>query len=74
MSVLLDTRPERPREEVPPGIEPPAEGNGDPGGRPEPLPVWLAATVVSLLAIALTYLGMLTQIWANMAGSQLPGA
>lgn len=72
MSVLVETRPEMAREQVPP--EPPAEGRGDPGGRPDPLPVWLAATVVSLLAIALTYVGMLTGIWANLSGAQLPGA
>jgi hypothetical protein len=72
MSVLVETRPEMAREQVPP--EPPAEDRGDPGGRPDPLPVWLAATVVSLLAIALTYVGMLTGIWANLSGAQLPGA
>jgi hypothetical protein len=75
MSVLVEIRPEAPREEVPPGIEPPAEGTGGPGGgRPDPLPVWLAVTVASLVAIGLTYLGMLAGIWANMSGAQLPGA
>jgi hypothetical protein len=74
MSVLVETRPELPREEVPPGIEPPGEGTAGTGGRPDQLPLWLAITVVSLLAIGLTYLGMLTQIWANMSGAQLPGA
>jgi hypothetical protein len=74
MSVLVKSRPEMPREETPPGTEPPAAGTGGPGGRPEPLPVWLAATVASLVAIGLTYLGMLAGIWANMSGAQLPGA
>jgi hypothetical protein len=36
--------------------------------------VWFAVTVVVLLAGGLTYIGMLTQIWANMSGAQLPGA
>jgi hypothetical protein len=65
---------ERSLEEVPPGIEPPAQDRGDRGGRPDPMPVWLAAIVVSLVAIALTYLGMWAGIWANMSGAQLPGA
>jgi hypothetical protein len=36
--------------------------------------VWFAVTVVVLLAAGLTYIGMLTQIWANLSGAQLPGA
>jgi hypothetical protein len=47
-------------------------GGGDGGRRQWPLlPALLAAAVVGAL---LTFLGMLTQIWANMAGAQLPGA
>jgi hypothetical protein len=61
MMVLLDSPPRTPRE------------YGD-DRRPEPLPVWFAVTVVVLLAVGLTYLGMLTQIWANLSGAQLPGA
>jgi hypothetical protein len=61
MMVLLDSPPRTPRED------------GD-DRRPEPLPVWFAVTVVVLLAVGLTYLGMLTQIWANLSGAQLPGA
>jgi hypothetical protein len=59
--VLLESPPRTPRE-------------GGDGGRPEPLPVWFAVTVVVLLAAGLTYIGMLTQIWANLSGAQLPGA
>jgi hypothetical protein len=36
--------------------------------------VWFAVTVVVLVAIGLTYIGMVTQIWANLSGAQLPGA
>jgi hypothetical protein len=59
--VLLESPPRRPRED-----------GGT--GRPEPIPVWFAVTVVVLLAAGLTYIGMLTQIWANLSGAQLPGA
>lgn len=37
-------------------------------------PLWLAVTVTVLLAVVLTWLGMVTQIWANLTGAQLPGA
>jgi hypothetical protein len=71
MTVLLESPPRMPREDIPPPAEPPTTG-GD--RRPEPLPVWFAVTVVVLLAVGLTYIGMLTQIWANLSGAQLPGA
>ncbi len=61
MVLLAESPPRTPRE------------YGD-DGRPEPLPVWFAVTVVVLLAVGLTYIGMLTQIWANLSGEQLPGA
>jgi hypothetical protein len=65
MTVLLESPP------APPAGGGPGRGAGH---RPEPLPVWLAVTLVVLVAIGLTYLGMLTQIWANLSGAQLPGA
>jgi hypothetical protein len=61
----------------------PGGGDGDgrrPGGggdRPAPRGGWPllpALLVIVALAALLTFLGMLTQIWANLAGSQLPGA
>ena len=68
-----------------PGVapEPPRDGGGDgrlPGGggdRPAARGSWPlvpALVVIALLAAVLTFLGMLTQVWANLAGSQLPGA
>lgn len=54
-------------------IEPPHDGDG--GGEPRGnWPLALALVVVVLLAALLTYVGMLTQIWANLSGAQLPGA
>lgn len=47
------------------------------GGRPSPQKEWRlvpAIVVVVLIGALLTFLGMLTQIWANLAGSQLPGS
>jgi hypothetical protein len=56
-------------------IEPPEEGDGGGGGDPRGnWPLALAVAVVVLLAALLTYVGMLTQIWANLSGAQLPGA
>jgi hypothetical protein len=65
--------------------EPLGHGGGDgdgrlPGGggdRPAAgggWPLVPALIAIVLLAALLTFLGMLTQIWANLAGSQLPGA
>lgn len=86
MPVALDAPPAlEPREPV---VAPPAGGrhvggNGDAGaggrgggsGRDRrSLPAGVAIAAVVALAVLLTYLGMLTQIWANLAGSQLPGA
>jgi hypothetical protein len=79
---LLEKAPSAPR--VPRGAS--GRGGGrDPGGgggrhggersrfrREWPLP--LAVVVVVLLAALLTWLGMYTQIRANLAGAQLPGA
>lgn len=47
------------------------------GGRPSPQKEWPlvpAVIVVTLIGVLLTFLGMLTQMWANMAGAQLPGS
>lgn len=44
------------------------------GGDRQSLPVGVAVALIGALAALLTYLGMLTQIWANMAGAQLPAA
>lgn len=76
MAVLLETSSEARRAEVTSRTVPPAgggSGRGD-GPGPAPLPAWLAVTIVVLLAVGLTYLGMVTQIWANLSGAQLPGA
>jgi hypothetical protein len=51
----------------------PGGGGGRPAGRGS-WPLVPALMVIVLLAVLLTFLGMLTQIWANLAGSQLPGA
>ena len=55
------------------GGELPGEGGGQPGRSRE----WRlvpAVVVAVLIGALLTLLGMLTQIWANLAGSQLPGS
>lgn len=60
---------------LPAGSGPPppeAGGEGDP--RWNGLPVIVAVVVIVALGALFTYLGMLTQIWANMSGAQLPGA
>jgi hypothetical protein len=47
------------------------------GGQPSPSREWRlvpAVVVAVLIGALLTFLGMLTQIWANLAGSQLPGS
>ncbi|MGH2787178.1 MAG: hypothetical protein ACRDJV_04615 [Actinomycetota bacterium] len=47
------------------------------GDRPSPQKEWPlvpAVIVVTLIGVLLTFLGMLTQMWANMAGAQLPGS
>jgi hypothetical protein len=57
-------------------------GGGDAGGGPQDggsglprdWPLVPAVIVAALLAALLTLLGMYTQIQANLAGSQLPGA
>jgi hypothetical protein len=57
-------------------------GGGDGGGGPrdgdsgprEDWPLVPAVVVAALLAALLTLLGMYTQIRANLAGAQLPGA
>lgn len=36
--------------------------------------IWLAAFITALIGALFTFLGILTQIWANIAGTQLPGA
>jgi hypothetical protein len=51
----------------------PGGGGDGPAGRGS-WPLLPALIVIVLLAVLLTFLGMLTQIWANLAGSQLPGA
>ncbi len=55
-----------------------AGGGGSPGdGGPDPRREWPlvpAVLVAVLLAALLTWLGMYTQIQANLAGAQLPGA
>lgn len=68
------------------GGQVPEEGDGgrdggrffDRGGdRPSPHREWPlvpAIVVAVLIGALLTFLGMLTQIWANLAGSQLPGS
>jgi hypothetical protein len=56
------------------------DGGGLPGGgggQPSPSREWRlvpAVVVAVLIGALLTFLGMLTQIWANLAGSQLPGS
>lgn len=57
----------------PPGPPDEPSGGGE-GPRHRGIPRWLAVLVTAALAALLTYLGMLTQIWANLAGAQLPGA
>lgn len=69
-----------------PGVVAEDEGRDDPGQptlppggdrEPQPgrnVPAGLAVVLIILVAVLLTYLGMLTQIWANLSGAQLPGA
>ena len=52
----------------------PGGGGGDRSAARGGWPLVPALLVIVLLAALLTFLGMLTQIWANLAGSQLPGA
>lgn len=73
MSVL--TKPVSRRSDAPPaGGGPSGDGAGDRGRPRRGWPAGLAVLVTAALAALLTYVGMLTQIWANLAGSQLPGA
>ncbi len=77
MALVLERRPRtkaRPRH---------AGGGGAPagkspnGGGPDPRRDWPlvpAVLVAVLLAALLTWLGMYTQILANLAGAQLPGS
>lgn len=47
------------------------------GDRPTPHREWPrvpAIVAVVIVGALLTFLGMLTQIWANLAGAQLPGS
>jgi hypothetical protein len=51
--------------------------HGDGGGPPAPARAWPvipAVIIVGIIAALLTALGMLTQICANLAGTQLPGS
>lgn len=51
--------------------------HGDDGGGSDTRPgwpLWLAVGAVVMVASLLTALGMFSQILANLAGSQLPGA
>lgn len=84
MSALLErtsAAPERPRQashfDTPGGGAhdgAPPTGGGGGGGRRRNIPVAVAVLAIVALAVLLTYLGMLTQIWANVSGAQLPGA
>lgn len=49
-------------------------GDGGGSGSRPGLPLWLAVTAIILIGSLLTALGMFSQILANLAGSQLPGA
>lgn len=49
-------------------------GGRGPRGRSDQWSIPLAAFVTALIGALFTFLGILTQIWANMIGSQLPGA
>ena len=56
-----------------------ARGGGDGDGREPPAParawpVVPAVVVIGIIAALLTALSMLTQIWANLSGAQLPGS
>lgn len=53
---------------------PPPRDGGDGREPRRNLPLGVAVTIIVLVAALLTYLGMLTQIWANLSGAQLPGA
>ncbi|HJR51586.1 MAG TPA: hypothetical protein VJ794_10795 [Gemmatimonadales bacterium] len=58
--------------QTPPPPAPPREGDG--GGERRVLPLGVSVALILLIATLFTYLGMLTQIWANISGAQLPGA
>ncbi|MGH3343052.1 MAG: hypothetical protein ACRDPK_09255 [Carbonactinosporaceae bacterium] len=47
---------------------------GDRGPAPREMPRGIAVALVVALAALLTFVGMLSQIWANLSGAQLPGA
>jgi hypothetical protein len=49
-------------------------GGRGPRGRSEAWSVLVAALITAAIGALFTFLGILTQIWANMAGTQLPGA
>lgn len=49
-------------------------GGRGPRGRSGQHSIWFSALVTALIGALFTFLGILTQIWANMIGSQLPGA
>jgi hypothetical protein len=54
-----------------------ADEPGEGGERPSPARAWPvvpAVVVTGIIAALLTAFGMVTQIWANMAGAQLPGS
>ncbi len=75
VAVLERTRRARTRPRLPPrdgaGERPPTEGGS---GARRDWPLVPAVLVVALLAALLTWLGMYTQILANLAGAQLPGS
>lgn len=76
MPVMTAPAPPAGREEPKRSSTPPHGGCtcGGGGGPRRGIPRGIALLITAVLAAALTYLGMLTQIWANLAGSQLPGA
>ena len=54
-----------------------ADEPGEGGERPSPARAWPVVPVIlvtGIIAALLTAFGMVTQIWANMAGAQLPGS
>jgi hypothetical protein len=59
---------------------PPRRADGGGGGgrgprrRSEALSILVAAVITAAIGALFTFLGILTQIWANMVGTQLPGA
>ncbi|MQA02413.1 MAG: hypothetical protein GEV07_06705 [Streptosporangiales bacterium] len=75
MPTMTEPAPTRTDREVRAPVPPDGtSGGGDDEPRGRGLPRGLAVVITAALAALLTYLGMLTQIWANIAGSQLPGA